>query len=88
MILSVIGVSDPFVDDFPMLNCLKGVLGSFLIKLNVLAATIRENTSLIHNPIMEVAGFAALTSTISYLVRFSIDSFRKSFSRYISRSYL
>jgi len=47
-----------------------GVLGSFLIKLNVAAAVYRRNSILYQWPISEVIGVAAVTAAVSYLVVF------------------
>ncbi|KAI0272312.1 Cl-channel protein, partial [Gloeopeniophorella convolvens] len=46
-----------------------GVLGSFLIKLNVSAAVYRRNSILHEWPIVEVIGAAAVTAAVSYLTR-------------------
>ncbi|KAI9510532.1 Cl-channel protein [Russula earlei] len=47
-----------------------GVLGSFLIKLNIAAAVYRRNSILHQWPILEVTGAATVTAVLSYLVVF------------------
>jgi surface polysaccharide O-acyltransferase-like enzyme len=47
---------------------LQGILGSFLIKLNIAAAVYRRNSILHEWPILEVTGVAAITAAVSYLV--------------------
>ena len=47
---------------------MQGVLGSFLIKLNIAAAVYRRNSILHDCPILEVTGAAAITAAVSYLV--------------------
>ncbi|KAH9964748.1 Cl-channel protein [Russula compacta] len=47
-----------------------GVLGSFLIKLNIAAAVYRRNSILHEWPVLEVTGAAAVTAAVSYLVVF------------------
>lgn len=49
----------------------QGVLGSLLTKLNIAAAVYRRNSILHDSPILEVISAAAVTATISYLVRLS-----------------
>ena len=46
----------------------QGILGSFLIKLNIAAAVYRRNSILHEWPILEVTGAAAITAAVSYLV--------------------
>jgi surface polysaccharide O-acyltransferase-like enzyme len=46
----------------------QGILGSFLIKLNIAAAVYRRNSILHEWPILEVTGVAAITAAVSYLV--------------------
>jgi surface polysaccharide O-acyltransferase-like enzyme len=46
----------------------QGILGSFLIKLNIAAAVYRRNSILHEWPILEVMGAAAITAAVSYLV--------------------
>ena len=48
---------------------MQGVLGSFLIKLNITAAVYRRNSILHEWPLLEVTGAAAVTAAVSYLVR-------------------
>jgi chloride channel 3/4/5 len=50
----------------------QGVLGSFLIKLNIAAAIYRRNSVLYEWPLLEVTGAAAVTAAVSYLVRFEL----------------
>ncbi|KAH9984423.1 Cl-channel protein [Russula vinacea] len=51
-----------------------GILGSFLIKLNIAAAVYRRNSILHEWPILEVTGAAAITAAVSYLVSATVFS--------------
>ncbi|KAJ3843242.1 Cl-channel protein [Lentinula raphanica] len=53
------------------LGVIGGVLGSFLIKLNVDIALYRRNSILNEYPILEVATVSAITAAIAYLVVFT-----------------
>ncbi|KAF9031391.1 Cl-channel protein [Hymenopellis radicata] len=53
------------------LGILGGILGHFMIKLNVQIAVFRRNSYLHEWPVVEVVGVAALTSAISYLIVFA-----------------
>ncbi|KAJ3772659.1 Cl-channel protein [Lentinula raphanica] len=53
------------------LGVIGGVLGSFLIKLNVDIALYRRNSILNEYPILEVATVSAITAAITYLVVFT-----------------
>jgi surface polysaccharide O-acyltransferase-like enzyme len=46
----------------------QGILGSFLIKLNVKIAIYRKNTIIGDWPILEVVCVSAITAAVSYLV--------------------
>ncbi|KZP21056.1 Cl-channel protein [Athelia psychrophila] len=48
-----------------------GVLGSFLIKMNVMVAVYRRNSALNDWPVLEVVFASAITAAVSYLVVFS-----------------
>ncbi|KAH8111035.1 Cl-channel protein [Phellopilus nigrolimitatus] len=52
------------------LSVVGGVLGSLLIKLNVMAAVYRQRSILRDYPILEVVGATAITGCISYLIVF------------------
>ncbi|THH09923.1 hypothetical protein EW145_g1683 [Phellinidium pouzarii] len=52
------------------LSIIGGVLGSFLIKLNVAAAVYRQRSYLHNYPILEVVCATAVTGCISYLIVF------------------
>lgn len=54
----------------------QGVLGSFLIKLNIAAAVYRRNSILHEWPVLEVTGAAAVTAAVSYLVSYAMCRLR------------
>jgi hypothetical protein len=71
LFLAVIGVRPSYnfclLDEFQT-ETVQGILGSFLIKLNIAAAVYRRNSILHEWPILEVTGAAAITAAVSYLV--------------------
>ncbi|KAF7977593.1 hypothetical protein HWV62_3192 [Athelia sp. TMB] len=66
-----------------LLAIMGGVLGSLLIKLNVMVAVYRRNSPLNDWPIIEVVFGSAVTAAISYLIVFSRFFVYFAYNRYL-----